>query len=44
MAAPGGLHDTEVAYQLLTQQCWVQFSAFSRNFILILLRYIDGPA
>ena len=40
-----GLHSTEVAFLLLTQQPRVQFSAFPKNFIwnfLLLLGFIDG--
>ena len=40
----GGLHKAEVAYLLLTQQPQARFSAFSRLFLLMLLRLIDGTA
>ena len=39
-----GLHSSEVAYLLLSQQPWVQCSAFPRNFLLMVLRFIDGTA
>ena len=35
---------TEVAYLLLTQQHWVQFLAFPRIFLLMLLTFIDWTA
>ena len=37
-----GLHSTEVAYLLLTQQPLVLFSVFPRIFFLLILRFIDG--
>ena len=39
-----GLHSTEVADLLLTQQTQVQFSAFQRILLLMLLRFIDSSA
>ena len=39
-----GLHSTEVAYLLLTQQPRVLFSVFPRIFLLMLLRFIDSTA
>ena len=39
-----GLHSTEVAHLLLTQQFQVQFSAFPRIFLLMLLRFIHSTA
>ena len=39
-----GLHSTEVAYLLLIQQPRVQFLAFPRIFLFMLLRFIDGTA
>ena len=40
----GGLHCSEVAYLLLTQQPQVWFSAFPRFLPLMLLRFIDCAA
>ena len=39
-----GLHNTEVAYLLFTEQNQVGFSEFPRVFLLILLRFIEGTA
>ena len=39
---PGhGLHSTEVAYLILTQQPWDRFSVFPRVFLFMLMRYLD---
>ena len=39
---PGhGLHSTEVAYLILTQQPWNRFSVFPRVFLFMLMRYLD---
>ena len=37
-----GLHSTEVAYLLLTQQPQVRFLTFPKKFLSMLLRFIDG--
>ena len=39
-----GMHCTEKAYFLLTEQSLAQLSAFLRVFLLMLLRFIDGTA